>query len=274
MPLSYNNTNILINGKTVLAESLSLSQESPQKPAYTINNLQPFGYVPTNYKANLNINYTIETSGEPNYLVISGWKANNATGNLNALINLGNISFTGYLSNFGFNLTPNNTVKAQATYQIFNPLTGNFTVQRASDSGLYNPRNSMGIAHYWSAEMTTNNTAVTNNDILQLDYTFNANIEPQYKIGSPYPCQVSCFGAQEEINLVNQTQNNVHFSGQNYDTILNTINNVRLKNISSTWGDTTHYIDFSLSGMKVQTSKVDINIENIIVFNHNISRNY
>lgn len=273
MALNYNKINVSVNGLYIMAESASLSSENPQKPAYILNNSLPYSYIPNNYKASLNLNYIIEISNEPNYLIISNWK-NATTGNLNALINIGDIFFTGYLSNYSFGLLPNQTIKAQVTYQIFNPFTGNFQQQNVNDSNLYNTQNTSGIAHYWSTAMTSGGTEISNNNILQLDYSFNSTIEPTYKLGNAYPCQVSCFGAQEEINLINETQNNPSFSGQNYNIIMNGIDNIRLKNLSSIWGDTVNQLDFSVIGFKVQSTKLDISTENLILFSHNLSRGY
>ena len=270
MSLNFNDINISVNSQNIMCESISLDQQSPQKPAYILNSSRPLDNIPQGLKHSLNMSYYLEPGNEPNYAIITGWK-NDVTGNLKATLNLGRIQFTGYLSNYSFNLTPNNAVMAQATYQIYEPLTGNFYQSNSTgDSLLYNLQNSDGIAHYWSAEMTSGDyVTIPNNNIIQLDFSWNSSIIPHYKLGNSLPCQISCVEANEEINLTNEIQNNPTFLEQSYDIIFNDIDNIRLKDMSS-----INHIDFCLSGFVAQTNKANIAVNQMIVYSHNLSKSY
>jgi hypothetical protein len=276
MPLNYDKINVAVNGKYILSESVSINQESPQKPLYSLNKKSPYDNSPTNLRNSINMSYLIEPSQDPAYLLISGWKQNNTTGNLTCSINIGDVFITGYLNNYSFDIIPNQGINAQASYLSFVELTGNFTNQNPDNATLYNLQNSTGIAHYWSANLTSGTafTNIDNHNILQLNYSFTSNILPSYKLGSAFPAQVSVLDAVEEINIVNEVQNNILFSGQSYDRIFNGVDNVRLKNLSSLWGDVNKQIDFSISGFEVNSSKNDIGIDNLVLFTHNLKRFY
>ncbi len=276
MSLNYNKINVMINNQTVLAESLSLTQSSEQRPIYLLNNSRPYDNSPTVVKNSINLSYLIDPGDEPNYLIISGWR-NNITGNLNCTLNIGDILIPAHLNSYSFEILPSQVIKAQASYLSFQELTGNFTNQNTNDSDLYNLENSTGIGHYWAVGFTSGTEFVNieNNNILQCNYSFQSNVLPSYKLGSYSPCQVSVLDATEEINVVSETQNQIKFSGQNYNTIFsNGIDNLRIRPLSYLWDSNSNKIDFSLSGFEIQTNKSDISINNLIVFEYNLKKYY
>ena len=275
MILNYDKINISINGDYILAESASLNQNAERKPVYSLNNSKPYDNIPAPIRNSLSLTYFIEPKADPSYKLITGWK-NNTTGNLNCIINMGDVLFPAYLDSYSFDILPNQLVKCQSSYSIFNELTGTFSNQNINDSSFYNLQNGTGQAHYWASYFTSGSSFTTiDNNILQLNYSFNSNLIPSYKLGSPFPSQVSVIDATEQINIVNEIQNNVSFSGQNYNVIFNNgIDNIRLKNLSSLWGDTSKSIDFVLSGFQIQSNKTDISIDNLVIFSHNLRKYY
>jgi len=275
--LNYDKVNVTINGDYILAESVSINQESPQKPLYILDNLRPYDNTPQGIKTTINMTYYVEPYREPTYKIISGWKTNNNTGNLTCSLTIGEMPFVGFLNSYSFDILPNSPIKVQASYIAFNENTALMENQPdSSDSNLYNLQNGTGIAHYWAINLTsgTGFAPIDNHNILQLNYSFTSNILPSYKLGSAFPAQVSVLEATEEINLVNETQNNVKFTGQPYNVIFNNIDNIRLKNLSSLWGDVNKSIDFNISGYEIQTSKVDISNESLVLFQHNLKKYY
>ncbi len=270
MSLDFNKIKVQVNSQNIMAETASLSQDGEQKPIYILNNISPFDSSPSNLKNSLILTYYVEPQTDPNYLIISGWKNTNATGNLQATINLGDIIFTGYLNSYSFNITPNNPIRIQAGYSIFTPITGNFTHQV---SVIDNTDKSSGIAHYWSANFLLNNNSISDNNILQADYSFDSNITPYYSLGNIYPYQISCLEATENFNIISEVQNNVNFSGNNLINLFN-MDNIKLKNLASILGGNTYQIDFNLSGFLRQTEKVDIKNEDMILFQSTFNKNY
>jgi hypothetical protein len=275
MPIQAHKINTIIDNVHTLVESLTLTENSEQSPAYLLNNSLPYDYTPNRIKNTLNISYFVQPSGEINLSKISTWKSS-TTGNLEYVFNIGNIIFTGYLDSFSFSLIPNQTVIGEATYSIFNPITGNFINQSSSDSNLYNAKNTSGLAHYWTAFLSSGGVEISDNNILQLDYNFSAQFQPIFSLGRIYPSQISTLSANEEINVLNETQNNPIFSGQNANyNVLGGIDLIRLRTINRLWTTSNVFnVTIDISNMEVQSERINISPGNLVVFNHNISKNY
>lgn len=270
MSLFYNKINLSINGSNILADSISISDSSESRPGYILGNSLPFDTLPQGIKGNVNITYFVETNNEPNYSIITGWK-NNTTGLTTALINIGGTIITGYLNTYSFSLLNNQSVKAQATYQIFSPITGNYQSSSSSDANLYNSLNGSGVAHYWTSSFYSANSLVSDNQILQVDYTFNANIIPIYSLGRPLPSQIAIVSANETLNTINEVQNNLIFRKSGINNVLTGVDGLRLRNIATLYS-TGSELFFSLTGMNAQTNKLDVNINNITLFNHTFNK--
>ena len=273
--MKYNQINVIINSLPILAESVNLSQEGTQSPAYILNNKLPIDNIPQGIQNTINITYAIETNNEPNFLLISGWKNSPLTGNLQAIINIGNIHSTGFLTNYSFSLSPNSPVVAQATYSVFHQITGNFIAAESADANLYNLKNSSGIAHFWTASFQSGLAInVSTNNILQMNYDFNANITPHFALGKVFPVQVTTLDASENINITSELQKNIQFSGQTVQQLFSGINNLKLKNLSSNWDSTIYQLDFPLSGFISQNNRVNVSNNNLILFESQFSKNY
>src|SRR5579864_124284 len=104
--LQYNKINVSLNGTNILCDTVNVTEQSTQKPLFAINYAAPFDYTPDALKNSISLTYFMEVSNEPNYNIISGLKANNTTGNTQAVISLGNIIVTGYLSKLSFTVAP------------------------------------------------------------------------------------------------------------------------------------------------------------------------
>lgn len=273
MSLQFNKVNISINGANILCESANLSQESTQKPLYGINYSSVQDYSPNSLKNTLSLTYFLEINNEPNYNTISGLKSSNLTGNTQTIINLGGIIFTGYLNKFSYTVAPAQTVKAQASYDIFTPITGNFSQGNNTDGNLYNLTNSSGLSNYFSVFLSSGNTNILNSNILQFDYNFSCNVIPIYGIGNTYPIQIYISDANETMNTISEIQNNNQFSGQNLINLFG-VDSIKLTNISNTWGDSLNQLVFNISGMKNNSSKVDINTNSLILFNNSFSQSF
>lgn len=273
MSLQFNKINISINGTNIICQSASVSQQSEQKPLYGINYTSPMDYSPDSLKNSLTISYLMEISGEPNYNIISGLKLSNITGNTQAIINLGNVQFTGFLNKFSYSVAPMETIKAQATYDIFTPIPNIFSQGNTTDGNLYNLTNSSGLSNYFSAYLCSGNTNVLNSNILQFDYNFSCNVVPIYVIGKTYPIQIYISEAIESLNTISEIQNNNQFSGQNLINLFN-VDSIKLTNVSSTWGGNINQLIFFISGMKHQSEKIDVSINNLILFNDQFSQSF
>ena len=273
MTQQYTKTNLSINGQFVLADTANLSQDAIQRAILSLNTSNPYDYTPSSLKSTLSINYVIETQSDPNYTIVSNWKSN-TTSSPTAVINLGDVIVTGYLSSYSLNLNPQRRVEAKASYEIYTPLTGNFTSQNSTDYLLYNTTNGSGVANYFSAYFYIDDTQATDTTIVSFSYDFSFALAPIYTLGSPFPSQIMALNALEKIETVSETQINSNFSGNHFNSFFNQVNNLRISNIASTWGGFSNQITFPLSGMVIQANKVDISVNDIILFNSSFNMSY
>ncbi len=264
--LSYNNVNVSVDNHYILAESINVNQSSPQKPIHNLNNNVPFDNVPTTLKHSISISYYMEPNNEPCFPIVTGI-FNDTTTVLPSIINIGSVFITGYLSNFTIQLSPNGLVKSNSSFDVFHPFTGNLMAQNAFDSLLYDSLNSSGIAHYWSANFFNGASEVSDNDILQMEYSANIGINPIYSIGKPYPTQVYVNNITETLDLLTEQQFNTTYTGQNIKQNRADLERLILSGIYS-----SSSIVISMTGFIMDNSKYDITPDNLIFFNNTYSR--
>ena len=270
--LQYNNVNLSINGNYILADSVDISLTSPQKPIFTMNNNIPYDNVPSNLNGTISISYFLEPGNEPNYPIITGI-LKDRTNVQPSVINIGNILTTGYITDYNLKLNPNSLIKISASFDIFNPITGIFTSQNINDSALYDTSNSSGIAHYWTAQFFSGNNVVTNNNILQLEYSVKINTTPIYGIGDNSPKQIYLDGADENFDILSETPYNLLFTGQLIDNIIPSLQNLVLFPITGITSNLSgNYISFLINGMILDDFKTNISINNIITYNATFNR--
>lgn len=265
--------NIKINNIPILAESISYQQNTQKRPLYGINYSNPIDYVPSPVKGQINITYFPEILTEPNYSIISNLKNTFLTGELGALINISDIFITGYLSRWNFSISPMQAIKAQVTYELFNDLTGIFTTQNHIDYLSYNPTNSSGIGNYISTSFYSGASQILGIDILECEYSFENNVIPIYGIGNPYPIKVYASDATENLSIISETQLNNQYSGQELYSFFG-VDSLKIGSISNYWNATSDKINFPINDMKINTSKVDININSLLLFTTTFNKSY
>ena len=270
--LQYNKINLVVNTTPLLAESISLNEASEQRAIKSFNNNVPFDYVPTNINNSIEIKYYLEPNNEVNfYNLISG--TSNTTISTPMIIYIGNTYITGYLSNYALNLSQNQIIMAQSTYKIYYPFTGNFVIQNSGDSLFYDINQQSGIAHYWSANFYSGGNINTNNQILELGYSTEIDLEPIYSIGNGLPTQIFINGVIETLSILSEQQTNVQYSGQILDNVFNGLQNLQLNNISSIWDNSINYsINIPLTGFVLQETKSDMSVGNLILWSNTFSR--
>ena len=272
MALQYNQLNISVNGAYILCDTLNLSESSPTKPIFSLGNKIVYDNTPTQIKNSISINYFVEPANEPNYTTITG-TINDTTTPQPSIINVGNVFITGYLNSYSFALAPNGLIKASAAFEVYYPFTGNLIPQLSTDSLLYDVNNSSGLAHYWTAIFTSGNNTVSNNNVLQKDYAASISLTPIYGIGDILPKQIYINGIQENLNILSENQYNTQYSGQKIDTLIPSLQNLQLKNISSLWNNNLNVsIIFPITGFIQQECKSDLQLDNNVFFSMSFNR--
>ena len=271
MALLYNNINVSVNNSNIVAESVNITETSPQKPIFMLNNKLPYSYVPSKVQSNISISYLMEPSNEPGYQVITGLLFDRSTP-ISSIVGIGSVYMTGYLSSYSFQLTPNSLVKVNAQYDVFYPVTGNLANQNSGDSSVYDITNSSGIAHYWSAAFYSGNN-ISDSKILQMDYVIDFNIIPIYGLGDNIPKQIYFDGITENINILGEIQNNLTYTGQYINSVFQSLGVLKLSNISSTWNNTNNSsIYISMTGFIMEEMSTTINTNSLVFFNTKLNR--
>ena len=271
MSLLFNNINVSVNGSNIIAESVNISESSPQKPIFNLNNKSPYGFVPTRVTNNISIEYLLEPANDPGYPVITGLLFNRSLP-ISSYIGIGNVYMTGYLTSYSFQLTPGSLVKINSQYDVFSAITGNIINQSSGDSSIYDPTNSSGIAHYWSAAFYSGNN-IADNKVLQMDYNIHIDVVPIYGLGDSVPKQIYFDGIVEDINILGETQNNPTYTGQYINNLFPNLGTLRLNNIASQWSPASSAsINFSLSGFIMEEMTIPMNTSSLIFFNTKLHR--
>lgn len=272
MSIDYKNVGISVDGCYILSDSISISENSSLNPNYVFNYLVPIDKNPTNgIKNNISISYFLEPILEPNYNIINSLKIYAPSGRTPSILNIGNNIISGYLENYSFDITPNNSIKANASFVCFHEITGDFVNQ--SSSNLYNVLNSYGIAHYWTTQVFNQDFSNTGS-IIQGNYSFKANWEPIYVLGNKYPNSVNFINAQEDFNFISENIKHSLFTGERAETAFNTYNLLRLNDIAYSYGQGLASLDFPLSGGIINNNEINVKTDNIITSKVSITKYY
>ena len=267
MSLQFNQTTIFFNGNPILVESADIDVASDQKPIYVFNKINSIDSYSNAIKGNASFNYLMEPGNEPNYNTISGVLNNNLNYG-GTSINIGSNVFTGYLSDYSFELSPGSIVKVKTNFQIYQEITGLISNQTSSIAS-----NGSGVAHYWSAQFISGSSPTAHN-LLQASYSASLNLNPIYAIGNSNPTQVIVNSITETLQTVSDLQVNPNFSGKIINFLIPAIQNLKLNNISQNWGYPTSNITIPITGMILDSLKYSVSQDNIILFNNIFKRFY
>lgn len=272
--MHFNKVNLSINDYRILAESLSVSQNANIEPGRAANLSRPFEHTPSNFRGQITLNYIVEPSVEPNYLISNQWKQA-TTGNTLSIITLGGIRISGYLSSYSLSVLPHEPVRASATYDYFNLITGNWTLETdRSTSNLHNIANGQGVAHYWSTYMMSGSTESPNHEVIQADYQINFEVVPSYGLGNAFPKQINVISAKENLSLQHESQINLDFTGNRHQLLIPSFNSLKLKTLSSTWTPDAYEISIPMAGMQVTSNSMNVTINNLMLYSTNLEKHY
>lgn len=247
MALLGQNCSVFLNGTGIIAQSVSLSQSNNILPLYGIgfrgiNNTSISG--PESNK--LSITYIPDSIESVNFNIISGSKTNFTTSGIN--INFAGLTGLYYLESLSFDLQPNSTVSISTNYLNFDNITGNFTGANYRPTGtLY--RNYNGFSCYIP------NSA---RPILGLNYNYQVELEPIYKLGSKIPFNVLRNNGTEQINIIMDNWTGLDFYGTGVNQILPTPV-LNMVNISPISGSGLFTFDFSEAKINEINTEVGVN---------------
>lgn len=275
--INYSNIPIKINGTQVIADSVSISENSTKSPAYALGYKSPFDNLPLSINNSIDMEYFMDAGLDDNYNSIQTW-INNGTGNINCLLNIGGVEMSGYLNRYSFDINQFQPIKSKVSYVVYQEITGQISEQSYVNMATGNSKNGTGIAHYWSVGFYTGDSTFqvsSTGKLINLNYSFDANLFPSYGLSSIYPQQIDIITASETVTVTHESQINTSFSGQNFEKFYQDIHGIRLNAMSKTLeGIDNSCSILPLTGFILENTKFDIRTQNLLLFNNIFKKNY
>lgn len=275
MAVKFSNCEVRVDGYKIMSQSVSINQSNSLSPIKIIGYRNPINVPPDNgVKNSIKIDYIPETDNEPNHRISQTIIQYNPNFYNPIEIKVGGYIATGYLSSYSLDVTENEPVKASAEYSIFHEITDNISEESSTGYLGYNRLGGNGIAHYWTAKVL--DSSLTNSaNVLNLRYSFQANWQPVYKIGSPIPSQVSYLGAAENFNFTSEYESNIKHSGQNVQDSIENFSVLQLNNLSYLWTETDWFpIHLFLENGQVTSQTTNLSENNIVTTSIEVVKYY
>lgn len=265
---NFSNIGISISGTTILAESVSISEQNNIVPTSFIGYRGPF---PTSPNAGLNhtisFDYILENS-DINYKLLQRIREYDFN-SFPVTISAAGITGAGYMNNYSLQITPNDAIKATVSYNIFTELTGRLSQQSSSNSQNYNLLNSSGVAHGWNS-YAKNYAGTSTGSILELDYSFSLEWATRYKIGNPNPISVKFINGTENFEISSEYESRILYSGQNFSGKFTDFDIIEINSLSKDWSVGETPIKLYLQSGKVVSNNINITEDSLILNNTSI----
>ena len=255
MSLYFTGAEIKVNGSGLIAESVSISTQN------AVTQLAALGYrtlsatTPSNnVTSTINITYLVEPINEPNLAVVEYIKTGFNQFNWEpTLIGFAGITGSGYLTNYGLKITPNDQVRASVSYQCFHPLTGGLVSTPLNRTVEFS-----GLADSWLSFLISPITEFRF-PVYDIDYSFRAAWEPVYKMGQKTPLQVQFQNGEENVSLVWDNFKHIEYSGTSFTGEIN-----QMTGISLLLHQRDENININLSGTILTNSQINGTVDDII----------
>lgn len=194
MYYTYQNIPVLINNNYMFASQLGLNIQASIDPIYLTENRHSFGYSPSNgLQSSLKITYYM--TGEDFVKKYIDNERTVLSGNIAGLY-----FNSGYLKSYNINCSPNSPVEPNIEIVFFEELKGNFCAY-------FDIVSSKNILNFGNIEISQYNTGIIGfwDTISNVNYSFNSDIRPVYKIGDYQPSEIN-FGIKT-ISMDIETDN-------------------------------------------------------------------
>lgn len=278
----WDNCDVLINNSGILTENATISSENNLRPVYSIGNIGVHNLSPTGpTRHTISFNYILQTNNDPSFFIFSGIKTNNNNPYTGVTIEINGITgFNCLLTSLSYNIRPNDIVKASATYETYENLSGHFQEQQYS--GVYNT----DVAHGWTTYLSSPN-GYYNSPIYSLNYSASSNFSTRFTLGKKEPAQISYLSSNEKIQIDQENYTKIKFSGQNalgsiLDNTETGLDFFSLNIIGFSEYDTGvkpfsgaySHIPINLSGFKIYQSDVNAKLNDLLTNNVSIIKFY
>jgi hypothetical protein len=276
--IEFHECDVIVNGRGLVAETASISQENSLQSLYVIGRKGPMQYPNGPLKSSFDITYLVSLQNDPNLELINQLKAN---GGSPFVLEVAGIRGLCHLERFSLNSQPNEPTRATASYSCFYALSGAILPKRGT------VEYAVGLdktAHGWTTFITSSGSYLSV-PTYGFQYSVDLTWQPTYSfgiisggttIGVKTPSQVDFIAAQEKVDIIRDEFALITFSGDDCrQTIFSSADNsVEILGISFAWGIPTNNVLFALDGGRVNSSRFEIANGSYSRANISIVRNF
>ena len=270
--IHFNDIEVGINGSGLFAQSVSVSTDN------STQYINPIGFrnsscVSENgpVKSNIRITYLLEPERAYNQAIISNIKnLDGSTNFIPAILSIAGLTGNGYLSNFSFDVGIDNSTIGNATYIVFENISGTLS----NVTGLtFNTNSMVNLLYNWNTYINDSGYSNTN-PYDSIGYSFQANWEPTYIIGQNKPYQIDFIGAREELNISKEDYTKVGFrkTGIGLEYLGNSNVNFTTLNLDTVEGYPVLMIN--ISGGIISSTNLEGSLDNKVKNTLTIVKNY
>ena len=263
--MQFNNAQVTISGQTILAQSINIEESNSISPAYAVGYRGAISDSPSGPVSNrISFNYILEPT-DINYKLLQNIR-NYDFNSFPVALSVAGLNGAGYLSSYSLNIRENDVITASVSYNIYEQLTGQLSEQPSNFYSNYNLSKGSGVAHSWTSYAKTNNGNSTGS-ILSLNYNFQSEVRPVYKIGRPTPIEVKYLNSTESFEITSEHESRITYSGQTFTGKFNDIEIIEIGPISGLWNNVANGSKIFLypNSGKITSNSVDIGENDIIV---------
>lgn len=290
-----------------MAQNVTLNSANSVIPIQSVGKRGFFDYIPSGPVTHtLSISYVLKTESEPNYQIYNSLKnLSDSSSHVPVNIKMGGISGDFYLNSYSVSSSPNMLSTAQANYISFSKTLDGYlndakqsnyeflTTESGEDfitedgSALIITEGSLdyvgeytGLANGWTTFLYENGS-IAQDPVYDFNYSFQAEWEPSYIIGSKIPSQVDLMNYRESISLVREVYTKPKFSGEdiylsqdetgNFDGTAKDLN-LRIYGLYQLCDGNGDYLSFALSGANITSSTVEYKLNDLIMTETNATR--
>lgn len=274
MPPIYNNDNIeiAINSTGLLINTANFSVSPSLEQIQTLGTLNYYDFQPNEgISHRVSMTYTPEISNEPNFNIAQGSKAQNIFLDRNFELSFAGISGNYYLQSYSFSVNELNEATANATYVCYGQLSGDY---QSSSHVSYDATNLSGIPHAWTTYAEKSNGDSVSN-IKSFEYSYENNLKPFYKLGSPYPHQVMSMGLKEKYDIIRDVYSSLSYSGAAVNQFYDGLYKFRCASVSGLLSTTElQDLTFTVNGGRVSNQSIDVSVNSNPLIKTTITKLY
>lgn len=272
--LEARNCNISINNTGLMAQGVTLNSANSVVPVRSVGKKGFSKYTPNGpITHTLSINYVLKTEREPNYQIYNTIRSLSDSSSYSPVnIKMGGISGEFYLNSYSVSSSPNNLSTAQANYISFQETLDGY-LNDTLDTGIEYVGTYTGFANGWTTFFYENGVE-SQDPVYDFNYSFQAEWEPSYVIGSKTPFQTDLMSYTENLSLVREIYTKPKFSGEDIYMSQNESgdfdgtyrdSNLRIYGLYRLCDGSGDYLSFALSGANITSSNVDFRLNDLIL---------